>query len=176
LLIFSNEWKTKGDAVQLELKLWLGRAFMLHGSSWNLQGNEKVVQLSIKMFACNKCNTKLSRKDVLIRHKINCCKCRKCFPALEFSKPEELHRHTEEAHRKDLREFVCVKCGKNFSRRYGLIRHEATCSKFKSWFPKKEFQSCKNFEKRMAETNLKNVGLKGARTDSAARLAFILNW
>jgi len=97
------------------------------------------------MFVCDRSNSTLCSKDVLLRHKVRCCKCHKCSPVQEFQIPEELKKHEDEMHQVPRREFVCARCDVSFSRAYGLKRHQESCCVCKKCFPEQTFQHKEEF-------------------------------
>ena len=113
-----------------------------------------------KMFVCDRCNSTLSRKDVLLRHKVRCSKCLKCNPVQEFQNPEALKKHQDEMHQVPRREFVCARCDASFSRAYGLKRHQESCCVCKKCFPEQTFQSKDEFQSHVEEWHPRRTSKK----------------
>ena len=101
-------------------------------SKKTLQRHKNSVHAEVKkVFQCEFCNIKYSRKDNLKTHQQNICqfsvhdkkKRFECKCGDQFSDKKGLQRHENSVHAEVKKDFQC-KCGKQFSDKRCLQRHE----------------------------------------------------
>ena len=101
------------------------------GRQSELNRHKKSIHSNGERFTCSKCDNTFNRKDVYSDH------CRKCkilcrYCDLEFDRQRELNQHVNLHHTDN--KFMCIKCGKKYTRKCGLYTHRQQCNQTVSQF------------------------------------------
>ena len=90
-----------------------------------LQRHKDTVQSNVNRFECLRCQKQFSRKDKYNEHCSKCVmNCKFCETNFENQKDMSVHIQTHHSDKK----FECLKCGKKYSEKRDLKKHQQKCT------------------------------------------------